>query len=870
MEETESGHPKGWKKGSYGWLDVLNATGHSRTLSRIVPAMQWRASQEAPHGGNRSMHLAIARSKVYPPESAQQEICANYEQSCLLPASEAPRNYVLLFHYRGHTAWDVPWCRAYVRVSFYDDKGKESRVYNQTMCLPTSRWQKRWLEFEAPSSTRRLDVRLALTGCGEVWFDDVTLYPAVKKNKGPEVRLMPWYFLDNLYCLSSADAGVMLFGFRNDGGSKIDRPQLLVQLPEGVTILDMASAAKIIETRTVQTSDGTVQEYRIDIGAWKGRIHDGTFPYPFNTWEGLSLLLTTSRPVGQTRLKASYWLEDGQYHTMPLSFAIQIVPPLPATAAPKTFRSGAHLFLVEGFAKEVGVKAFAARYQKVGFNSVHVCPSALGAEMGRIGIERYNQPLTNGYTMGDPQPGKKPAEAVFRLADGKPLWEAICPTEVYRRGPYFRRAIENGLLRKILVTERHAEQIMANWEPPMYNDRGCFCDRCKEEFKTFSKLPAREIDRAWPKLVTREYRDVWLKFRSWQHGKLLTTLEETVHALGKEAGLDSHFIPEIHFALLTSSWTAEDQNRQYAAVDYLGKLPVLEPWAPYNWPFRTYSGYDFTNGPYDYICGLHLDVYTTARAVREFVDSRLPEGKHPRLIAFPYGTYEDVTQPEALAFEFLTYFLNGYHGAFAYLFPGGYDARYWRAMAVANRQIAQFEPYVIEGRAVKRHRLKCETPMPKPDPRFLGPGFCVSRTLETTNKWKDLPLLLSWEYERGDARLIAVGNFWEQGECFFRVTPEKLDPAKKYVFREPAANRVYADQNGNVALTAAEIGEGILLHAGAMRYAFFVLEPYRKGVDNGAIIRPRQMEAARLERRSAIDRAYRDDGGFVDTEPKND
>jgi hypothetical protein len=222
--------------------------------------------------------------------------------------------------------------------------------------------------------------------------------------------------------------------------------------------------------------------------------------------------------------------------------------------------------------------------------------------------------------------------------------------------------------------------------------------------------------------------------------------------------LDSHFIPEIHFGLLTSLWAAEDQNQQYAAVDYLGKLPVLEPWAPYNWKFRTCYDCSFTNGPYDYIRGLHLDVHTTARDVREFVDGRLPEGKRPRLIAFPYGTYEDVTQPEALAFEFLTYFLDGYRGAFAYLFPGGYDARYWRAMAEANRQIAQFEPYVIEGRAVKRHQLKCETPMPKPDPRFLGPGFCVAKISETANKWKDLPLVLSWEYERGDARLIAVGN----------------------------------------------------------------------------------------------------------------
>jgi hypothetical protein len=188
------------------------------------------------------------------------------------------------------------------------------------------------------------------------------------------------------------------------------------------------------------------------------------------------------------------------------------------------------------------------------------------------------------------------------------------------------------------------------------------------------------------------------------------------------------------------------------------------------------------------------------------------------------------------------------------LFPGGYDARYWQALAQASREIARFESFVLEGRGGKRHELKFETPLPKPDPRVFASG-----NPKTAARWKDLPLVLSWEFDHGGARLIAVGNFWEQGECFFRLTAGGLDPAKKYVLREPAAKRVYADRKGGVALAAAEIGKGMLLHVGAMRYAFFVLEPHRESTEVGAIVRPQEMEAAMHQRLPAIQRAYRGD-----------
>jgi hypothetical protein len=418
---------------------------------------------------------------------------------------------------------------------------------------------------------------------------------------------------------------------------------------------------------------------------------------------------------------------------------------------------------------------------------------------------------------------------------------------VYRRGPYFREKIVNGLLRDALVTSRTAEQLMCNWEPFMYVGRGCFCDRCKEEFRQYSKLPAAELDGIWPREVISKCGELWTRFRAWQHGQLMVTLEQEIARLGQEAGHETHFIPEVYYGLLTATWAQDTSSHEHAAVDYMDKLPVINAWAPYNW-------YVFGSGPYDYIRGRHLNIHVTATEVQRFVAGRLPAGRRTRLIAFPYGTFEGATPPEALVMEMLTYFLDGYQGAFAYLFPGGYDSRHWRALAEMNRQLALVEPYVMGGKRRVRHALKPETPMPTADPRFLE--NCAP--VEKPEQWQDASLLQSWEFQKGEMRLIAVGNFWERGESFFRLAVQGLRAGRKYLLSEPATNRVYADDRGQVAWTAEGLSRGVLLHAGALRCSFFLLEPYRAGSEYGEAVRPQDMAAAMQERLPALRQALGD------------
>ena len=187
-----------------------------------------------------------------------------------------------------------------------------------------------------------------------------------------------------------------------------------------------------------------------------------------------------------------------------------------------------------------------------------------------------------------------------------------------------------------------------------------------------------------------------------------------------------------------------------------------------------------------------------------------------------------------------------------------------------NRQLALVEPFLLQGsspvrpvaggkgagpevrQADVRHRLQVHTPLPQPDPRYLE--NCAP--LAEPRRWQKVTLLNSWEFSKGEARLIAVGNFWERGECSYRLTVQGLRPGGKYVLREPATGRCHTNTEGVSAVTAADLNSGLLLHTGAMRYSYFVIEPYQAAARHGSLITQRQMAQAMRDRLPGIRKAF--------------
>ncbi|MFA7232114.1 MAG: hypothetical protein WC071_12660, partial [Victivallaceae bacterium] len=726
-------------------------------------------------------------------------------------------------------------------VSFFDKpeqwKAKQLKAMLNVPFTLKPDWQDNSLSFIAPAGTRSLSISLALYGCGEVYLDDVKLQP-VQMEKGMTVKLMPFAFLDNIFCLGTGQPGTLVFAFCNENAMKLEHPMLYLKIPEAFKLVDVRDILKIIDRK--RDDNGNIT-YKIDFNTLKNSISKDFY----GAYQVASAMLKTELASGEKLYPAEYWVEDGSYRSTPEKFSLKIIP-ASSGKTPQLFRTATMLVRESDFAGD-GTKEFVPFYASNGFNCVHGARSQTMLEaFKKAGISRYTQPynLCNGYRIGE---AKKTDEAFFRLVDGSPYKkteEAICPVEVYKQGPYYKEHV-TGMLEKILISKDSADNIMPNWEPYMFDFKGCFCPRCKEEFIQFSKLPREDVDKKWPGSIIANYKEKWIKFRSWQHAQMMQTVEQTINELGKKAGKDAHFMPEVGWSYFIENTNHE--GGQYNPADYLDKLPWIEVWGPYIFqPFTK---------PYEYYTGIHLITYMAARDMKKFVADRMPDqAKRPKLIAFPHGLQGNdwVTEPEALGFEYLCFFLNGWEGAFAYHFPRGYDQRYWSELAKTNSTIAEYENYVFKGH--RKNSINTVIASPVPAATFPKSWLEGGNFLQKLPDLASASLLQSVSYELDNKRMIATGNFWLKGEIFFKLKVGSLDKRMKYVLTQPDQNRCFANAAGNIALSSADLEKGILLHVGALRWNFYVLEPYETGKKYGEIITPAEMDKVLKTRLPTIEK----------------
>lgn len=739
-----------------------------------------------------------------------------------LPKLTAPTKFQLSLRYRGKINSVAGANGLYVFAIFKDNlkirKSKDTRKVVNHAFKVKGKWTNGTVSFIAPVNTRKLGISLALYGSGQVFIDDVKLIK-IKSADGVVVKLIPCSFLDKVFVVSQNDPAIMVFAFKNEKRTTIDQPYLYLKLPVGFEIVDQRNILTVTEHKKLTKNGQKYTVYKINLSKLKKTFGKERF----NTHQLASVQIKTAFPASQKKYAASYWYQDGKYQTEPDNIKLEVISEIKGRQ-PKIFQSGIMIRLEGNFSGK-GVKLFTDFYKNAGFNVIHGRSThEMNAAYKNAGILRYSQPnfLCNGYRIGR---DNKPNDVQFQFADGsyrtKP-YQAICPIAVYTQSPYYRNKVVK-MLEKILVGDS-SDSIMTNWEPYIFKYKGCFCPRCKEEFIKYSGLKKADVDAAWPAKVIVKYKDKWIKFRSWQHGKMCVQLEKTINKIGKSVGKDSHFIPEISWSQLLEN--SDPPSAQYSPKDYMEKLPILEPWGPYIF-------YKFDE-PYIYNSGIHLITFTAARDIKKFVAKHIPDkAKRPKLIAFPHG-YQGrawVTEPEALGFETLCFFLNGWEGSIVYLFPRGYDNRWWRALADANNKIAQYEDYVFKGQKSNDCKIFAISPVPQTNiPKFWREGGNFVQKLPSL---KTAKIIQSVEYKLGDKRLIAVGNFWQLGEVFVKISVTGLDAKTKYVLRETSLNRCFG-----VSLTAAQLKQGITVHVGALRWAFFTVEPYRKDINYGKVISP--------------------------------
>ncbi len=650
------------------------------------------------------------------------------------------------------------------------------------------------------------------------------------------LAVLPFSFFEDSYYLPSGQVGILQLTARNFASREFQAPKIVLTLPEQIHLLGLRNGSKSLQKkRTVEKDGEKFVEYHISYSMPRQIKEDR-----YNQSYGEFILLQADLPPSEKKYPAECYFADGDFTGETRPFTIRIMEPVHGKQ-PKFFKTGAHVWHEFTYAEEAALKKLAEYYVGAGFNVIQLGTASsteMSAAFKNVGVYRYIQRfMTNGYTLSENQVGEKlPDVAKYRAIDGSHVGNAICPNEIYRRGEYYTQFMEPAF-RTAIVGDDLAESLMCNWEPFMFVNNGCFCDRCMEEFITHTGLPRAEIQQAWPAKVVRNYGSQWSQFRSWQHAQLLLTLERSLSTIGKEAGKESHFIPEIGNSFRRGDWP----RSQYDPRDYMEKLPIIEAWGPYI--------YQRFTRPYVYTLDKQLSLYRRAVETVAFLESSVRSDNQPEVIAFPQGIQSDwIQEPEAIAFQTLSFFISGWNGAIGYFFPGGYDGRYFRAMAEANTLIADHEEVVFKGSrksAENRFRMQVLSPLPE----LKGP---VKNGVEQT-------LLQSQEYVYGDKHLFAVGNFWQHGDVWVKIVASDLPDRNSFVLREVSHNRVFTNSIGSEKLNARDLKEGVAVHVGALRWAFFTLEPWRQDVNHGQKVTASELNAALSEFRPQLTERLRAD-----------
>ena len=690
----------------------------------------------------------------------------------------------------------------------------------------STRWSPIVQDIAVPEGTDLIDLTLVFEGIGVFYVDDVTLKK--KSSDDPlQVTTIPAEQTDGIIHFAEKSANMMTFTFDHNGGVSKKDLFLSVELPGDFHLVDYRRMG-----RAKMTRKGNKYTFSLAGYAREKQLQN------WYQYQSFSILLGTSCGNSDRLHKLHFYVHGKNWQGKRHEVSIKIDPPI-SGKRPKQFKTSA-MFGHEIEFGEKGCAEYADFYARSGFSCVDgaIHSPVFARIMKEMGFPRYCEFywLSNGYRLGSLP---KPEEVKFRRADGSTLPGAVCPVEVYKEGPYFKKAIQ-GLIEETICKKDLTDCIMPNWEPNDYTSQGCFCERCLDEFILYckGKVPEKEIRSLWPGKIFVRHFDIWQKFRSRQHGLLLKTLEKVTASAGKKVGRESHFIPEITQSNMLLSCLGS--NKQIRVEEYWD-LPYLEPWGPY-----ICKEIDKMT---EYFPAPHMGTYFTAAEIERFLRVKMPKNqKPPRLIALLHGWQNSfwLTEPECLAMDMLTFFVWRWDGAFTYYFPRGYDSRWWRSSALANSLIAEHEDTVLNGKIVTdKVEVLPVTGLPR---TYFGPKLQeipgVPPRLPGLGKASPVQYRA---FSDGRKTVVAVANYWLKGEHFFKLRLHGLKG--KFEVRTGTVSRGI--------FSGEDLEKGILMQAGALRWRFITVEKRNK--ISLPLFSCGKMEKLLNERKPLIDKALKEE-----------
>ena len=660
-----------------------------------------------------------------------------------------------------------------------------------------SEWNLATADFSFEPQHAGAYLRVALQGEGSVEFKDVEIRRIAEADE-PEVRITaePSSSLDGRFAVPEGQCGLVTCVWSKREAEK------------------RYHGGKI-EVRTSVTGDFEILESPKRCGTpWAAKD---------NFWNTLGTVVKATGGAGsegELRFEVFY---EGKRVSNVESVRLYTVPAIHARA-PKRYTVG---FSVGGTYMTLEDPAARAKYMSDcvdwGVRTV-VSRQNLVADWRKAGVRTVlaDAVAANGYGIATYcRPEERPADERFvslaslNLPDfpgnrnnEKQFAKYSCPISVYEEKPFFRDVVVPYMRERL----RGFDGNWANWEPYETDGQGCFCTNCAKAFARYLKVPEAEVLKDWPRCALKgktakgRYADQEPRFRSLEHAKLIRTLDKYVTRFtGGEKSMG--FIPGVGFDQVTSIWREYEIANYYQPHDYMADLKWIEPWGPYtHWKSHT---------PYIPFKGDVLRSWCAAKDIRETLGREFG-AKAPKIQSYPQGAQCEgwITQPEWLEMSMDAFFLNRWESTSVYFFPKGYDARWWRAFANHVTRAGRYEKYVWDGRRADG------TVTLRAVAEYAAPAAYVGGRFP---QFRDVPLLQSATYGLGGSRMVAVLNYWDFGEAFFRLSATDL-PVGEYAILDEEG-MLWTKDREHATWSAADLARGLVLVVPATRTRVFEILP---------------------------------------------
>ena len=733
-------------------------------------------------------------AKVVLRDGTETNFSTRFFHRMKLKPEYAGKKLIVTFKFRGKL-YSVPTANyLYGGIIFRKDPRSKETV--ESMGRPAMPRKISDITFAAPvpAGMAYADLHFALYGCGELEILQAAIKISDEGNAmSPDVIVSTSGYTDREFHLPAGKSFPVFFAFRREFSYKPRKVRLFVEFPAGFVCTGYGLEMKRLEDQN---------------GAW---VFDALYPFTrttvrntFCNWRHNGVLVRADLPPSEKFHVMRYWVEADGRASAPRTLKVKIHP-FEEHPAPRVLKSGLHYpsFNATRF-DGPGSEEFTEMYRKCGFNliSARIFPD-LSQVLRKAGIERIGNamPMRNGYRVY----AQVPFDQGFIGIDGKAVPRSFCPAAVYKRkSAYLKNVVE--FTRKELGPGGMYDHAGGNWEPYIYDYRGCYCPECRGEFADFAKLDPEEVRKYWPRDILKKYRKEWIRFRSWQHGKVVRTINEDVKKAGAaDGGKRSFFVPDISYYGFTDAKST--QQEQYHSRDYAYALDRVCIWGPYAYKASMHSRYR-------YVPGQHLPYVLVCDRVNEY----LHRTSKATVVGLPQGSHVSwVTTPEAVVFETLAGFAAGHSMSMPFWFA--YDYRAYREMGRMHSMLVKIEKFLLEGKRSSRVRGKPVTPYL--EPRHWRPGF------EGTHLELILPELMTASalqlrrFDLGGATLVAAANAWEQSGVFFTLRLPDMTGNAPLVLTD-------LESGESLKVTGDMLKQGVELYVKELHWGFFLIEPPRK------------------------------------------